>query len=72
MSAKKKLSNGSLPTQTETSRRFIRRNSFHTLNCRSGSLKKFTFSSEELMASTPHLDHHPTLTPTPNPERTPL
>lgn len=72
MSAKKKLSNGSLPTQTETSRRFVRRNSFHTLNCRSGSLKKFTFSSEELIASTPHLEPNPKLHPPPNPERSPL
>lgn len=45
MSAKKKMSNGSLPTQTENSKRFVRRNSFHTLNCRSGSLKKLAFAS---------------------------
>lgn len=70
MSAKKKLSNGSLPTQTENSRRFVRRNSIHTLNCRSGSLKKFTYNSEELQASSPQLEMPP---PTLNPEKhTPL
>lgn len=67
MSAKKKLSNGSLPTQTETSRRFVRRNSFHTLNCRSGSLKKFTAGIEDLMASTHQLDAHPNPSTTLNP-----
>jgi hypothetical protein len=67
MSAKKKLSNGSLPTQTENSRRFIRRNSFHTLNCRSGSLNKLAYNSEELMASSPHLEPLPL---PPNPEKT--
>ncbi len=68
MSAKKKLSNGSLPTQTENSRRFVRRNSVHTLTCRSGSLKKLSFASEELIASSPFLE-----TPPPhNPEKTTL
>jgi hypothetical protein len=68
MSAKKKMSNGSLPTQTESSRRFVRRNSVHTLTCRSGSLKKFVFASEELVASSPFLDP----VPAHNPEKTAL
>lgn len=68
MSAKKKLSNGSLPTQTENSKRFVRRNSVHTLTCRSGSLKKFSFVSEELVASSPFLETPPTH----NPEKTAL
>jgi hypothetical protein len=56
MSSKKKLSNGSLPTQTEHSKRFVRRNSLHTIHCRSGSLKKISYLSEELICSTPNLE----------------
>lgn len=48
MNTKKKQSNGSEPTQPEPRKRFIRRNSFHTLNCRSGSLNKLANLSQEL------------------------
>ena len=53
MSARKKVSNCSEPTQSERPKRFIRRNSFHTLMCRSGSLKKYQTNSEELSPEQP-------------------
>jgi hypothetical protein len=40
MRPRKITSGDSEPTQPERPRRFIRRNSFCTLNCRSGSLRK--------------------------------
>lgn len=46
----------------------MRRNSVHTLTCRSGSLKKFLFAPEELVASSPFLE----TTPPHNPEKTAL
>jgi hypothetical protein len=53
MSAKKKQSDISEPTQPERPKRFMRRNSFHTLHCRSGSLKKFENISQELPTPEP-------------------
>ena len=53
MSARKKVSNCSEPTQSERPKRFIRRNSLHTLMCRSGSLKKYQSNSEELSPEQP-------------------
>lgn len=63
MSAKKKQSYISEPTtQPERPRRFVRRNSFHTIHCRSGSLNKLATFSQELPPPEPH-------TPTPQPEK---
>lgn len=52
---KKKTSNISEPTQAERPKRFIRRNSIHTLHCRSGSLNKLASFSQELNISQPQL-----------------
>ena len=48
MHCKKKSSNISEPTQAERPRRFIRRNSIHTLHCREGSLNKLSTYSQDL------------------------
>lgn len=60
MSAKKKQSNISEPTtQPERPRRFVRRNSFHTIHCRSGSLNKLAAFSQELPQPQPELHTPP-------------
>lgn len=58
MRGRKKQSDASEPTQPERPKRFVRRNSFCTINCRSGSLQKYPSVSEQLAPSSP------------NPERT--
>ena len=46
MSAKKRAITSSEPTQPERPKRFIRRNSVHTLMCRSGILDKTELSPD--------------------------
>ena len=64
MLSKKKQSNISEPTtQPERPRRFIRRNSIHTLHCRSGSLNKLPTLEDELL-NTPNNPEAPSPKPT--------
>ena len=59
MSARKKQSNISEPTQPERPKRFNRRNSVHTLHCRSGSLNKLAPLTEDPLPVEQPVETHP-------------